>query len=425
MVERNAGVAPDKHIEFRIGIHLGDVVEESDGDLMGDGVNIAARLEGVCEPGSICLSEDAYRQVKGRLDLAVSDLGQTQLKNIAEPIRVYSLRVGVPAQAKPAIGAKSDAPKKRSALAPLAAALAVLLILIGGGAWWFLSANRPVAVASRAPAEAARLSIVVLPFTNLSNDLSQDYFADGVTENLTTDLSRLHNSFVIARNTAFTFKGKTLDAKAIGKELGVRYVLEGSVQRDANRVRVNAQLIDAESGAHLWADRFDEDVADLFKLQDEVVARLARALQVELVNAEAQRSLHDRQGNPDAIDLTMRGLALLNQSFTKANRYEARDLFEQALSLDPTNADALAGAASVDSQDYAYCWSDQRVDLYARAMQRANQALLLDPDQARAHLTKALLIMFNAKPNDAASANEIIAEAEASLRSDPSFAGAY
>jgi adenylate cyclase len=190
-------------------------------------------------------------------------------------------------------------------------------------------------------------------------------------------------------------------------------------------VRVNAQLIDAESGAHVWADRFDEDVADLFKLQDAVVARLARALQVELVNAEAQRSLHDRPRNPDAIDLTMRGLALLNQSLTKANRFEARDFFEQALSLDPANADALAGAASVDSQDYAYGWSDQRVDLYARAMQRANQALLLDPDQARAHLTKALLIMLKAKPNDAASANEIIAEAEASLRSDPSFAGAY
>ena len=380
---------------------------------------------GVCEPGAICLSEDAYRQVKGRLDLAVADFGQIQLKNIAEPIRLFSLRVDVPAQAKPAMPTGPPAPKKRSALMPLAAALAALLILIGGGAWWFLNANRPVAVASRAPAEAARLSIVVLPFTNLSNDPAQGYFADGVTENLTTELSRLHNSFVIARNTAFTFKGKTLDAKAIGKELGVRYVLEGSVQRDANRVRVNAQLIDAESGAHVWADRFEEDVVDLFKLQDDVVARLARALQVELVNAEAQRSLHYRPRIPDAVDLTMRGLALLNQPFTKANRFEARDLFEQALTLDPTNADALAGAAFVDSSDYVLGWSDQCVDMYARAMQRANQALLLDSNQATAHYTKARLIIFRAKPNDAASANEIIAEAEASLRADPSFAGTY
>ena len=171
----------------------------------------------------------------------------------------------------------------------------------------------------------------MLPFANLSNDPAQDYFADGITENLTTELSRLHNSFVIARNTAFTFKGKNLDAKAIGKELGVRYVLEGSVQRDANRVRVNAQLIDAESGAHLWADRFEEDVADLFKLQDAVVARLAGTLQIELVNAEAQRSLHDRPRNPDAIDLTMRGLALLNQSYTKANRLRGKRLIRASV----------------------------------------------------------------------------------------------
>jgi adenylate cyclase len=265
----------------------------------------------------------------------------------------------------------------------------------------------------------------VLPFTNLSNDPTQDYFADGVTENLTTELSRLHNSFVIARNTAFTFKGKSLDAKAIGKELGVRYVLEGSVQRDGTRVRVNAQLIDAESGAHLWADRFEDDVADLFKLQDEMVTRLARALQIELVNAEAQRSLHDRPRNPDAIDLTMRGLALLNHPPTKANRYEARDFFEQASTLDPTNADALAGAAYVDATDYATGWSDQSVDLYARAMQRANQALLLDPNQSTAHFTKAELIIFKAQPNEAAAATEIIAEAEASLRADSSFARAY
>jgi adenylate cyclase len=418
MVERNAGVAPENRIEFRIGIHLGDVVEESDGDLMGDGVNIAARLEGVCEPGAICLSEDAYRQVKGRLDLAVSDLGHTQLKNIAEPIRVYSLRVGFPAQTKPAMGVKSTAAKKRWALTLLAIGIAALLVLIGGGAWWFLAEGRST------PASAARLSIVVLPFTNLSNDPAQDYFADGVTENLTTDLSRIRNSFVIARNTAFTFKGKNLDAKAISKELGVRFVLEGSVQRDANRVRVNAQLIDAESGAHVWADRFEDDVVDLFKLQDDVVARLAGTLQVELLNAEAQRSLHDRPRNPDAIDLTMRGMALLNQPFTKASRFQARDIFEQALTLDPTNADALAGTAFVDMSDYNQDWSGQQ-DLYARAMQRAEQALLLNPDQPYAHYAKARLIMMKAKPSDAVSANRVIAEAEATLRADPSFARAY
>ena len=276
---------------------------------MGDGVNIAARLEGIAEPGAICLSEDAYRQVRGRLDLAVTDLGPTQLKNIAEPIRAYSLQVGVPAVAKPATEAKPPEPKKRSMLAPLVAGI-VALVVIAGGAWYFLAGNRaaPVVATAPAPAEAAHLSLVVLPFTNLSNDPAQDYFADGVTENLTTDLSRIRDSFVIARNTAFTFKGKAIDAKEIGKELGVRYVLEGSVQRDQNRVRVNAQLIDAQSGAHLWADRFEEDVADLFKLQDQVVARLANTLGYELIKAEAQRDV--RISHPDAFDLTMRGRAL-------------------------------------------------------------------------------------------------------------------
>ena len=233
MVERNAGLPPERRIEFRVGVHLGDVVEESDGDLMGDGVNIAARLEGIAKPGTICLSEDAYRQVKSRLDLAVSDLGAIQLKNIAEPVRVYSLEVGKAAQAK---ATKPAAPKQRSIFVLLGAGI-VALIAIAGGAWYFLGANRTSTVTSNAPAtraEAAHLSIVVLPFTNLSGDPSQDYFADGITENLTTDLSRIRNSFVIARNTAFTFKGKNIPIKEISKELGVRYVLEGSVQRDQN-----------------------------------------------------------------------------------------------------------------------------------------------------------------------------------------------
>jgi adenylate cyclase len=228
MIERNAGLPPERRIEFRVGIHLGDVVEESDGDLMGDGVNIAARLEGIAKPGAICLSEQAYWQVKSRLDLAVSDLGAIQLKNIAEPVRVYSLEVGKAAQAK---ATKPAVAKQRSIFVLLGAGI-VALIAIAGGAWYFLGANRTSTVTSNAPAtraEAAHLSIVVLPFTNLSGDPSQDYFADGITENLTTDLSRIRNSFVIARNTAFTFKGKNIPIKEISKELGVRYVLEGSV----------------------------------------------------------------------------------------------------------------------------------------------------------------------------------------------------
>jgi adenylate cyclase len=213
MVERNAGLPPERRIEFRVGIHLGDVVQESDGDLMGDGVNIAARLEGIAKPGSVCLSEDAYRQVKARLDLAVSDLGATQLKNIAEPVRVYSLEVGKSAKMKLT---KAAGPRQRS-IFPLLGAGIVAIFVIAGGAWYLLGATR---IASNAPTseKAAHLSVVVLPFTNLSGDQSQDYFADGITENLTTDLSRIRHSFVIARNTAFTFKGKNVDAREISKE---------------------------------------------------------------------------------------------------------------------------------------------------------------------------------------------------------------
>src|SRR6516225_9175517 len=207
MVERNAEVAPDKRIEFRIGIHLGDVVEESDGDLMGDGVNIAARLQGVAKPGTICLSEQAYWQVKGRLELAVTDLGKKPLKNIAEPVHAYSVEVGKSARAKPVMGAVG---RRRSLLVPLAIAFAALIVVIAGGAWWFLNANRPASGASNAPQPlaAARLSIVVLPFANLSGDPAQDYLADALTDELTTGISHLRDSFVIARNTAFTYKGK-------------------------------------------------------------------------------------------------------------------------------------------------------------------------------------------------------------------------
>ena len=351
MVERNAGLPPERRIEFRCGIHLGDVVEESDGDLMGDGVNIAARLEGIAKPGAICLSEDAYRQVKSRLDLVVSDLGATQLKNIAEPVRVYSLEVG-----KPAKPAKATAPSRRS-LAALLAAGVVALIVIAGGAWYFLGANRPAAVATNtpAPAEATHLSIVVLPFTNLSGDPSQDYFADGITENLTTDLSRIRNSFVISRNTAFTFKGKNIDTKEISKELGVRYVLEGSVQRDQNHVRVNAQLIDGQTGAHLWAERFEESITDLFKLQDQVVARLANTLGYELAKAEAQKSAHST--NPDAIDLMMRGWAVLWQQPTKESTASTLEYFERAIMIDPQNAEAMVGFAYARMRASTYGWS--------------------------------------------------------------------
>ena len=343
MVERNAGVPEDRRIVFRIGIHLGDVVEESDGDLMGDGVNIAARLEGIAEPGAIFLSEDAYRQVKARLDLAVTDLGPTQLKNIADPIRVYSLEIGKPARAK---SAPAPAPEKSA---------------------------------------PTRLSMVVLPFANMGGGAEQEHFVDGVTESLTTDLSRIRGAFVIGRNTAFTYKGKAVDLKQIGRELNVRYVLEGSVQRGGNRMRVNVQLIDAETGNHLWAERFDKPLADLFDMQDEIVARLANALNTELVTAEARRA--ERTPNPHSMDLYFQGLALLNKGLTRDTAAQARSFFDRALAADPHNVDALYGSGRVDVGEGEANFVSDAMAAFAAAEAKFSKVLSSVPDHAHVHLS--------------------------------------
>jgi adenylate cyclase len=333
-----------------------------------------------------------------------------------------SYGVGVPAQAKPATEAKPlekpPEPKRRSAHTPLALGFAALLVLIAAGAWYLLAGNRVAPIASNAPAEA-HLSLVVLHFTNLSGDPSQDYFADGITENLTTDLSRIRNSFVIARNTAFTFKGKTIDAKEIGKELGVRYVLEGSVQRDQNRVRVNVQLIDAGSGAHLWADRFEEDVADLFKLQDQVVGRLANSLGSELVKAEAEKGIHSK--NPDVIDLAMQGWALFWQEQSKPTKDKndaVRALFEQALKIDPNDADALAGEAGSYAFEHLF-WTNPQTDYNAKVIGATDRAIALAPDNLRAYWTKSAYLVRSRR------ADESLRTADAGLAINPNYASLY
>jgi TolB-like protein/class 3 adenylate cyclase/Flp pilus assembly protein TadD len=343
LAERNAGLPPERRIEFRVGIHLGDVVEESDGDLMGDGVNIAARLEGVAKPGAICLSEDAYRQVRGRLDLMVSDLGQTELKNIAEPIRVYSLEVGPAAQAGQAPSA---------------------------------------AVAAEKPAPP-RLSIVVLPFANLGGGAEHEQFVDAVTESLTTDLSRINNAFVVARNTAFTYKGKAVDAKQLGRDLNVRYILEGSIQRGGSRMRVNVQLIDALTGNHLWADRFDKPMADLFDMQDEIVSQLANQMRPELLAAEARRA--EQEADPDSVDLYFQGVQWFNKGGPD-NIERARGYFERAVALDPTNIDALVGAARADVLVGAIYTTDHRTERLAAAEALLIKGVSIAPRNYWAHL---------------------------------------
>ena len=407
-------------------------MEESDGDLMGDGVNIAARLEGVAKPGAICLSEDAYHQVRGKIDADFVDLGNQNLKNIAQPVRVYSLEAGNGA-AKPI---------KRAERNPRAVAIAGVLVLIliaGGAVWYFSHGLKPVArngadlgAANTAAIEAvkqaqaespkpipAHLSIVVLPFANLSGDAAQDYFADCVTDNLTTDLARIKGSFVIARNTAFTYKGKSVDATEIGKELGIRYVLEGSVQHDQNRVRVNAQLIDAESGAHLWAERFEEDLADLFKLQDQVVARLANTLGFELVKAEAEKGAHSQ--NPDLIDLNMRGWAMMQQWLRTTKDYndEARTWFEKALKIDPNDPDALVGEAYTYFIDYGMGWPTPGFDYEAKVLGQVDRVITLDHDNVWAYYVKTVYLANSKR------ANEALGSAAAGLAIDPNFARLY
>jgi len=370
MIERNAGLPPERRIEFRVGIHLGDVVEESDGDLMGDSVNIAARLEGIAKPGTICLSEDAYRQVKARLDLVVGDLGEQKLKNIAEPIRAYSLEVGRPMQTE--LPANSTRP---------------------------------------------RLSIVVLPFANLGGDPEQEYFVDGVTESLTTDLSLISGSFVIARNTAFTYKGKHVDVKQVGYELGVRYVLEGSVQRGGNRMRVNVQLIDTETGNHLWAERFDKPVADLFDMQDEIVARLASQLGTQLVAAEARRSEH--LPHPDSMDLYFQGMACANKGSTPEYMAQARGNYERALALDAGNIEALAGMAFVDMTSALWLLTDDRAERLAAAEAALTRVLSIASNHAMAHC------LLGAVQISSGRAAQGIAECERALKLDRNLAAAH
>ncbi len=341
MADGNAGLAPDKRIEFRIGINLGDVVVEDDGDLMGEGVNVAARLEGIAEPGGICLSSAAYDQVRGKIDIGVQDRGEQRLKNIAEPVRVFAFSPAQPA------------------------------------------------VAALHTAVAPRLSIVVLPFVNLSADSGQDYFVDGVTESLTTDLSRIPGAFVIARNTAFTFKGKPVDARAIGRELGVRYVMEGSVQGGGDRIRVNAQLIDTETGSHLWAERFDKPRADIFDMQDEITTRLARTVGIELVAAEGRRAERERPNNMDAVDLAMRGWAILNQPLSLQRAREARELFDAALRLDDRNVEALIGLASYHVNNVRTFAATNRDEELRIAATATTKALTLAPGNALAHFVRA------------------------------------
>ena len=367
MVERNAGVALDRRIEFRIGIHVGDVVEESDGDLMGDSVNIAARLEGVAKPGAICLSEQAYWQVKARLDIAVSDLGATQLKNIAEPVRAFSLQVGLPAEARPAVSA-----------APAAA-------------------ERP----AERPSPPDKPSIAVLPFQNMSGDAEQDYFCDGLVEDIITTLSKLDGLRVIARNSSFVYKGHAVDVREAAQQLGVRYVLEGSVRRSGARMRVTAQLIDAADGSHLWAERYDRAVDDIFAIQDEITLVLATEMQVKLTDGEQARMRYTTTSNVEAWTHCAKGMSYHRQPPSWDSRLAAQVCWEKALALDPNSAPLNALLGFIHCLDARFGWKDTFETAKVKARRYAERALELDPGNADAHITSGMVLLMEDQHDEA------------------------
>jgi adenylate cyclase len=422
LARRNAGAPADQRIELRVGIHSGDVVEESDGDLMGNGVNVAARLEGICESGGVCLSAAVYEQVRDRLREPFVDLGEQRLKNIVRPVRVYLLKAGEGGGASQASGLK---PRLRLSIWNWAAIGAAFLAVVLAAGWFGPRVFAPpwpappVGSGQDELANAPRLSIVVLPFANLGGDPEQDYLADGLTDDLTTDLSHLPNSFVIAHNTALTYKGKPIDVKEIGRELGVRYSLEGSVRRVGETITVNAQLIATETGAHIWADRFEGERGRLGEVQVELVSRIANALGAQLVQAESLRALRERPNNPDAVDLSMRGWATLTKSISPKNLNEAIGYFDQALRLDPYDPQSLIGRAQARVIDFYAFGVGDGADVLRDAEQAADHVLSSNPNSVWALFTKATVARGRGQ-FDAALAN-----LNAAISIDRNFAPAY
>jgi TolB-like protein/class 3 adenylate cyclase len=372
--ELTIGDAEDRRIALRVGINIGDVIAEPH-DIFGDGVNVAARLESIAEPGGICISSSVYDYVRGKIGVEFADLGEQNLKNIALPVRAYAM--------------VRDGPS--SAIQPDRARLG--------------------------PLSAPHLSIVVLPFANIGGDPEQEYFVDGVTESLTTDLSRINGAFVIARNTAFTFKGKAVDVRKLGRELNIRYVLEGSVQRGGNRLRVNVQLVDAETGNHLWAERFDKPVADLFDMQDEIVSRLANELDAELTAAEARRA--ELSPRPDAMDLVFQGNSWFNKGLTPDCMARAHSFFEKAIALDPENVEAMVGLARADGALGSAVMTDDWSVRFAAAETTLTKTLSLAPNHALAHATLGSVQIFTKR------AAQGIAECEQALALDRNLARAH
>jgi len=403
MLDREPDLSDEQRIRWRIGINLGDVIVE-DGDIFGDGVNVAARLEALAEPGGVCVSGTVRDQIRGKLPYPLDDRGEQGVKNIALPVRVYALRPEAVAEL-PATGFPVATPRRRPIIrVAIAAAAVAAVLLIAGSAWWLWPAAKPssgLAVAANTsiaqPLVAPRLSIVALPFANLSSDPDQEYFADGITEDVTTDLSRIANSFVISHNTAFTYRNKSVDTKEIGRELGVRYVLEGSVRRSGNKVRVNAQLIDAETDAHLWAEQFDGDIGELFVLQNEITRRIAIALNLALTSKEAARPTE----NPDAIDYLLQARAAYWKGNSRDQNAETLRLYERALTLDPRSVEAQSQVANHLAVRAGSLWSDTPAADFQRAEKLVEEALATAPRDFLVHYAKGSVLRWQGRCEEA------------------------
>jgi adenylate cyclase len=411
MVDRNTDVPENKRIAFRIGVNLGDVIIDGD-DIYGDGVNIAARLEALAEPGGICISRVVRDQIRDKLPYPFHDMGEQSVKNIARPVRAYAMGASV-VSSTPLVAAPAQPGSPRQNLRrALIAAGALAAVATGIVVWWTWPHGSELAVAvpavnpqsppAVASAPAPRLSFVVLPFANLSNDPDQEYFADGITDDLTTDLSRISGSFVIAHTTALTYKSKPVDVKQLGRNLGICYVIEGSVRRLGDQIQVNVQLIDAETGSHLWADRFDTDRANLAGAQNEITGRLARTLNVELFQAASRRIEQERASDPDARDFAVRAWArVLRGPQSPATFEEALRLNERALEIDPESDFAKINLASILDGFLSNGWSRSVQQDQARAEKLFREVLERDPNDARAHIGLGILRRVQNRLDDA------------------------
>jgi len=405
MQERNQGEPAEQRIEFRIGINLGDVIVEGD-DIYGDGVNVAARLEGLADPGGICVSEVVHTAAGNKLPLAYQDIGEQRVKNIASPVRAYKILLS---------GEEAGLVKRRAGPKswswPAVVVIIALIAMVGWQLW--RPASEPAAITGT-ELSLGKPSLAVLPFQNISESPDQEYFADGMTDDLITDLSKVSGLFVVARNSSFAYKGQSADVRQVANDLGVKYVLEGSVRRAGDKVRINAQLIDASTGGHIWAERYDRQMTAIFELQDEVIERIVTALAVRLTPQESESVTHRSTKNAAAYDYFLRGQALVRTTDYR----EAREAYEQAVAIDPGFARALGALSlsySIAAQDG---WSTDPQEDMQRALALAEQAHAMDDKIPQVHFALSFAYLINGDHRQAIDA------ARRALELDPGYTDA-